>query len=386
MSLRPTAIPAFLDGAPSPSQRRFEVLLILGSWTVFGIIQTGQQLAYTARLGTNMPLDLAMTTAFAGAAVWAVLTLVVFRLARRFPLDRTPRAPAIVVHTVASCVVAFLEVASTFVIAALTGMLSPDATFLDFFFRGFPFNILVYWMIAGVMHALMYYRRLRLRDVQTAQLTSRLAQTELHLLKSQLHPHFLFNALNSVSALMHKDVKAADRMLARLSELLRGALDHHSAHEVSLEEELEFLDAYLEIEQVRLGDRLSVEIDVQNNVRDARVPHMILQPLVENAIRHGIAPRAAPGHITIRARGRRGMLDLEVIDDGVGITPKRIVAGRGHNGGLGLANTRARLEQLYGGAFGFEPKAMTSGGFRVALTIPFRPVSEPVKEEESVET
>jgi sensor histidine kinase YesM len=107
---------------------------------------------------------------------------------------------------------------------------------------------------------------------------------------------------------------------------------------------------------------------------------------VENAIRHGIAPRAAPGRIVIRARGRRGMLDLEVIDDGVGITPKRAVTGRSHNGGLGLANTRARLEQLYGASFSFEPKAMTSGGFRVALTIPFRPVSEPVTEEESVET
>jgi LytS/YehU family sensor histidine kinase len=327
-----------------------------------------------------------MTTAFAGAAVWAILTVGVFQLTRRYPLDRTPRTPAILVHTTASGIVAFLEVASTFVIAALTGMLGPDGTFMDFFFRGFPFNIVVYWMIAGVAHALMYYRRLRLRDAETALLSSRLAQTELHLLKSQLHPHFLFNALNSVSALMHRDVKAADRMLARLSELLRGALDHQSTHEVSLEEELEFLDAYLEIEQVRLGDRLSVEIDVQNNVLDARVPHMILQPLVENAIRHGIAPRAAPGRIIIRARGRRGMLDLEVIDDGVGLTVKSTVPGRGHNGGLGLANTRARLEQLYSGSFGFEPKAVSGGGFRVALTIPFRPVSEPVTEEESVET
>ncbi|MGH7503553.1 MAG: sensor histidine kinase [Longimicrobiales bacterium] len=383
----PGPAPFFLpDVEPSPAQRRFEVGLILGSWTVFGIIQTGQQLAYTARLGTNMPLDLAMTTAFAGAAVWAILTVAVFRLARRYPLDRTPRTPAILAHAAASCIVAFLEVASTFVIAALTGMLSPDATFLDFFFRGFPFNIVVYWMIAGVAHALMYYRRLRLRDAQTAQLSSRLAQTELHLLKSQLHPHFLFNALNSVSALMHRDVKAADRMLSRLSELLRGALDHQSEHEVSLSEELEFLDAYLEIEQVRLGDRLCVEIDVQHNVLDARVPHMILQPLVENAIRHGIAPRVAPGRITIRARGRRGMLDLEVIDDGVGLSTRRRAPGRAHNGGLGLANTRARLEHLYGGSFGFEPKGMNGGGFRVALTIPFRPVTEPAKQEESVET
>jgi sensor histidine kinase YesM len=369
-----------LDGPPSAAQRRFEVALILGSWTVFGIIQTGQNVAVAARGGARLPFDFALSVAFAGAAVWAVLTLVVFWLARRFPLDRRPRTPSIVVHTLSSGVIALTEVLASFVIAALTGMMTSE-TFMDFFFLGFPFNIVVYWMIVGVAHALMYYRRLRLRDAQAARLTTRLAQTELHLLKSQLHPHFLFNALNSVSALMHRDVKAADRMLARLSELLRGALDHQSTHEVSLEEEVEFLEAYLEIEQVRLGDRLSVDIDVPGSVLDARVPHMILQPLVENAIRHGIAPRAAPGHITIRARGRRGMLDIEVIDDGVGIA-----AGRSPNGGLGLANTRSRLQQLYGDTFSFDPRNVAGGGFRVALTIPFRPVSEPVEQEESIET
>jgi LytS/YehU family sensor histidine kinase len=169
-------------------------------------------------------------------------------------------------------------------------------------------------------------------------------------------------------------------MLARLSQLLRVALDYSGTQEVSLQEELDFLDPYLEIERARLGDRLSVDMDVQPAVLDAKVPHMILQPLVENAIRHGIAPRATPGRIVITARGRRDMLDLEVWDDGPGLPP-----GRLPNGGLGLTNTRARLEQLYGTNFNFEPRNAPGGGFRVAITIPFRPVgAEDTSGEEGV--
>jgi LytS/YehU family sensor histidine kinase len=178
---------------------------------------------------------------------------------------------------------------------------------------------------------------------------------------------------------MHKDVKAADRMLARLSELLRGALDHTSDEEVSLQDELSFLESYLEIEKARLAERLTVEVDVPSNVLDARVPHMILQPLVENAIRHGVSPRAAPGRVTIRARGRRDMLDLEVIDDGPGIQPKRL--GNGSRG-LGLANTRSRLEQLYGEGFSFEPKNRDEGGYRVSMSIPFRSIHQAIDEDE----
>jgi LytS/YehU family sensor histidine kinase len=223
--------------------------------------------------------------------------------------------------------------------------------------------------LVGVGHGLEYYRFYREREAHSAYLAARLAQAELEMLKSQLHPHFLFNTLHAISALMHRDVKAADRMIARLSELLRVALDYTGTQEVSLQEELAFLEPYVEIERVRLGDRLNVEYDIQPSVLEALVPHMILQPLVENAIRHGIAPRAQPGTVRIVARGRRDMLDLEVTDDGAGLAP-----GRSANGGVGLANTRARLEQMYGDRFNFEPRNVSGGGFRVALTIPFRPV------------
>jgi signal transduction histidine kinase len=362
---------------PRAPLRRSDLTLILGSWAVYGVVSTGQRVALAEQMGQSLPLAAAIAISMAGAAIFAGLTIVIFWLSRRFPLDRRPRLVAVIVHIVASPIIAAAESVSSY--AALFAMAFPVQPFLEHFWQGFPFNIVVYWLVAGVAHGMTYYRRYRERDAQALQLSRQLAHAELQALKSQLHPHFLFNALNTISALMHRDVKAADRMLCRLSDLLRAALDHTSEQEVPLLEELNFLESYLEIEQIRLAERLIVEIDVPPNVLDAMVPHMILQPLVENAIRHGVAPRKTPGTVTIRARGRREMLDIEVTDDGPGVP-----AGRSANGGLGLANTKARLEQLYAGQFSFEPRNRAEGGFRVSLSIPFRPIdeAEPTNEEQ----
>jgi signal transduction histidine kinase len=356
--------------------RRSELTLILGSWAIYGVVMTGQRLAFSMQSGSPMPMLVAAALGLFGAALWALLTIVVFWVSRRFPLDRRPRLPALLVHVTASAGVAATEVGLSFGFLNLLGLTTGN--FLSHFYQGFPFNLFVYWLIAAVAHGMMYYRRFRQRDAEAAQLSARLAQAELEALKSQLQPHFLFNALNTISALMHRDVKAADRMLCRLGDLLRASLEHTSSQEVPLLEELNFLQSYLEIEQTRLADRLTIEVDVPPNVLDARVPHMILQPLVENAIRHGVAPRAGPGIVTIRARGRREMLDLEVTDNGPGMPQ-----GRSPNGGLGLANTRARLQQLYGAEFTFEPRNRAEGGFRVSLSIPFRATDElePCEEE-----
>ena len=351
------------DIRPVRPVRRSELTLIFGSWAVYGVINTGQRLALGVSPGV------AAGVSVASAVIWSGLTIVVFWLSRMYPLDRRPRTTSVLVHVGASPLIAVAESLISFAVLAMLGM--PTEPFIDHFYYGFPFNIVVYWLIAGVAHGMMYYRRYRERDAQALQLSRQLAQAELQVLKSQLHPHFLFNALNTISALMHRDVKAADRMLCRLSDLLRAALDHTSEQEVPLLEELNFLESYLEIEQTRLAERLIVRIDVPPNVLDAMVPHMILQPLVENAIRHGVAPRKTPGTVTIRARGRREMLDIEVLDDGPGVP-----AGRSPNGGLGLANTKARLEQLYAGQFSFEPRNRAEGGFRVSLSIPFRPFDE----------
>ena len=366
---------SLVDAVPAWALRRYETTLILAAWLAFGVIFTGNRLAVTAQAGASIPFVDAALVSFASAAAWAIITILIFGLSRRFPLDRKPHLPRIVIHAIGSLVLAAIAAALDSLIGVVGGLWGPDMVMV-YFVAGFPFNVVVYWLIVGVAHGMMFYRRYRQRDAEAAVLASKLASAELEVLKSQLHPHFLFNAMNTISALMHRDVKAADRMLARLSELLRAALDHTSEQEVSLSDELNFLESYLEIEQTRLGDRLRVVVDVPPNVLDAVVPHMIMQPLVENAIRHGVAPRAAPGTVVIRARGRRDMLDLEVLDDGPGVPP-----GRSTNGGLGLANVRARLQQLYGEQFSFEPRNRADGGFRVSLSIPFRPIGAADPEE-----
>lgn len=362
-----------MEPVPRSMRRRAELGLVLGWWAIFGLWLMGQNMFYSAALGAQIPLGEAAARGFLGASVWACITLVTFGLVRRFRIDVRPRLVPLLVHVVAGAAISFGEMLVTTAVSRAVGWYVEP--FVELFPRAFPTNIVFYWLLVGVGHGLEYYRGLRQREAQNERLSRRLAQAELHLLKSQLQPHFLFNTLHAISALMHRDVKAADRMLARLSQLLRAALDYSGTQEVSLQEELEFLEPYVEIEQVRLGDRLQFETDVDPQMLDARVPHMLLQPIVENAIRHGIAPRAAPGRITIKVRGRRDMLDIEVWDDGAGLQN-----GKTPNGGLGLANTRARLEQLYGAAYRFEPRNAPEGGFRVGISIPYRAFTASMKE------
>jgi two-component system LytT family sensor kinase len=190
----------------------------------------------------------------------------------------------------------------------------------------------------------------------------------LQALKMQLHPHFLFNTLHAISALMDDDVKGARRMIARLSELLRLTLESVGQQEVSLRQELDALERYLEIEQIRFQDRLTVRLAVAPETLGASVPNLVLQPIVENAIRHGIAPRSSAGRIEIRAERQDGMIELQVIDDGPGLSP----GGEEFKEGIGLTNTRARLRQLYGDGHRIEIKDADGGGLAVKLSIPFR--------------
>ena len=199
------------------------------------------------------------------------------------------------------------------------------------------------------------------------QLEARLARAQLQSLRLQLHPHFLFNTLNTINALIGTDRRAAERVISGLSELLRMSLSSASEQEVTLARELELLTHYIEIQQIRFQDRLKVRFQIDPDARFALVPNLVLQPLVENAIRHGIAPRAAPGHVTVSARRRGARLELSVVDDGVGES-----AGTEHRDGVGLGNTRARLLSLYGSDHRFEAGSPPDGGFAVALEIPYR--------------
>lgn len=228
------------------------------------------------------------------------------------------------------------------------------------------FNMPIYWVIVSIVHALTYYRRSQERERKAAELEARLAGAKLEALRMQLNPHFLFNTLNAISTLVHKDPGAADEMIANLSELLRATLDNNR-QEISLRQELEFLDRYLEIQQARFGERLRIEKEVDAAALGARVPTLILQPLVENAIRHGIEPQAAAGLVQIRACLEAGRLRLRVHDNGGGgRKPAK------DSPGIGLANTRARLQTLYGTDARLTLTSTSDAGFTVEMEIPYR--------------
>jgi LytS/YehU family sensor histidine kinase len=229
--------------------------------------------------------------------------------------------------------------------------------------------VLVYWAILGAYQGFDYHRKFREREKRAVQLEAQLVQAQLQALKMQLHPHFLFNTLNSISALLHHDPESADRMIARLGSFLRLTLDNSGEQEVTLQKELEFLKCYLEIEQVRFQDRLTVSYDVAPETLDAMVPNLVWQPIVENAIRHAIAPRSGCGHIEVRAQRLGDTLQLQVKDDGPGLASKEHSSGSSK--GLGLANTRERLRQLYGSDHRFELANGSGQGLIVTVEVPF---------------
>jgi hypothetical protein len=212
------------------------------------------------------------------------------------------------------------------------------------------FHFLHYAMFLAVFNGFFFYREFRRRQVLTSQLETQLARSQLKLLRMQLQPHFLFNTLNTIASLNLHDVKAANRMISRLSDLLRISLADMGRQEVPLRKEVDFLKRYLEIEQIRFGDRLAIEMDIPPELLEAHVPNLILQPIVENAVRHGIQRTASPGRITVGARRRGGDLVVEIGDNGPGFDGHRPPASQQ----LGLSNTRERLAKMYGGAAALE--------------------------------
>jgi two-component sensor histidine kinase len=356
--------------------------LVLGIWTGLAIFLTGQAYLYVYSVilaHEDLPHDrptLALREIFlsslAECLIWAVLTLGILWLGRRFPFGQGRWLRSLGVHIV-GCLVCGLVAALLSTLAAEVirhKLPRPTITvkvLIYFFVAKLNNNIFFYWAILAVGHVLNYHRQWRQRELLASQLETKLAQTQLQILKMQLHPHFLFNTLNAISALIHQDVELADRMIARLGDLLRTTLDNANQQEVRFQQELDFIQPYLEIEKARLGARLTVELQIDPAIMDARVPNLILQPLVENAIRHGIAPRPGPGRIQIQAGRENGCLHLAVTDSGPGLqAPLEALKG------IGLANTRARLEKLYGSNQRLDLTTGPDGGLQVDITIPYR--------------
>jgi hypothetical protein len=232
------------------------------------------------------------------------------------------------------------------------------------------FNLPIYWIIVSMVHALTWYRRSQERERSALQLEARLADARLEALRMQLHPHFLFNTLNAISTLVHRDATAADEMIGNLSELLRATLDT-TAQEIPLRQELNFLDRYLEIQQVRFGNRLQVEKEIDARTLEVKVPTLILQPLVENAIRHGIEPQTGQGRLHISASRDDQTLHLRVRDNGAGSKPANEAKD-----GIGIANTRSRLQQLYGPAARLTLTTGADGGFIATIDLPCREAAD----------
>jgi len=304
--------------------------------------------------------------------LWGMLSPLIFYLARRFELRlHFPRN--LLIHIGASIVLSGLVLSAASPLVWYLGYVNVarnptlwilwhnNAFSIYYFHQG----LTIYWTTLVVAHALYYYRGLREGEARTSQLAAQLAQAQLQALKMQIHPHFLFNTLNSISALLHKDVEAADIMIARLGDFLRLTLKRSDAQTVTLDQELEFLKCYLDIEKIRFQDRLTINIDVDPETLDMSVPNLILQPIVENAVRHGIAKQVLPGRILIRAFQKDDRLLLEVEDNGPGIE------GNGSSpAGLGLSNTRARLQQFYGEDFRLQIANANGHGVLVSLDLP----------------
>jgi sensor histidine kinase YesM len=340
-------------------------------WTLVGLAFASQIYLQSNLLGHSITWGEAIRDSLEEWYVYGALSLPVVWLARRLPLEGASRWLTAALHLGAALIFSLAYV----LVGALVGMADSrltgeSATYGEVFHpllaRTFPYNLLIYGVIVSVSHALDYYRKYHERTVQALELEKRLTEARLQALLHQLEPHFLFNTLNGIASLMHTDVEAADRMLVRLSELLRITMSHTGAPQTTLRDEVAFLERYLDIEKIRFRSRLEVAIAIDDDAIDAQVPSLILQPIVENAVRHGIEPHARPGRIVLRGTREGGRIVLTVSDNGGGIP-----AGGPGREGIGLANTRARLAEIYGSAQKFELANGPDGGLCVRMEIPF---------------
>jgi signal transduction histidine kinase len=360
---------------PLLTRRAVKWFAIWAIWTLFGFFFTSQ-FALQNQLSRNpVPFWQIFTWQMVSGYVWFALSPLILWITQKFPFEAGKWHKSLALHLAASIVLAlFQQLIDTFFLTRLGYPPNRQfGSFLEayqfFVFINLHLSILIYWGVVGIKSAFSYYQKYRERELKTSQLEARLAQSRLQVLKMQLHPHFLFNTLNAVSELMYKDQEAAERMLGDLSDLLRMSFENLEVQEISLKQELEFLKKYLEIEQMRFQDRLCVEMSIAPETLDASVPNMILQPLVENAIKHGLAPRSTGGVIKIGAERNNGSLRLSVSDNGIGV-PFGDVENLSE--GVGLSNTKKRLRHLYGDGHRFALASEDKSGLQVDLTIPFR--------------
>jgi two-component system, LytTR family, sensor kinase len=367
-----------MEGSFRGELRNYPLYFLL--WTGWGLFYFSQGL--TQRLVSHD------TTAWwrylvawgVGVYVWALLTPAILWLGRRFPLEQRPRWAPAAIHLLLGAGFSTLELSLESVIYSQLRLFPNTQDFVGtlgpLLLRGFHGGVLDYWIVIGVQWAIGFYRGYQQRseqalklELRASELQSQLVSAQLSALKMQLQPHFLFNTLNAITVLVRQQKsRDAEQMLGYLSDLLRGVLEDVDAQEVSLHRELEYLELYLAIEHVRFADRLHVEVAADPLTLGASVPQLLLQPIVENAIRHGIGRSSSAGRILIRTSRSNDMVEVRVQDDGPGLSHD----SPPQHQGIGLANTRARLQQLYGKHAGLSIENSPDGGAVVTLRFPFR--------------
>jgi signal transduction histidine kinase len=307
--------------------------------------------------------------------IFAAFTPIMLQVSLRYPIERANWRLRSLQYSAGAIVFAAAHALVRMLVYPVVDTMTKQAfpigwsLFGRLFLYGLPdMCFYVYLPVIAIAHAFWYYREFSDRELRASQLETRLAQAQLRALKSQLQPHFLFNTLHSISTLMLTNVRAADTMLVRLSDLLRMSLENNTVQETTLNREMQFVNGYLEIEKMRFGDRLQVHCDVEPDTLDARVPHLLLQPLVENAIRHGASRRAQGGEVWISSFRRGDELHLEVGDNGPGFSPNPEWNAK-H--GLGLNATRERLRVFYGERQRLDIHSAPDRGTIVSVQIPF---------------
>lgn len=352
--------------------------IVFGVATLLSLFSTLQSYRINT-LSIKEPMDVELWRLFVlnSFGYWyvpAALTGPIFRLTQRFPIESARRVRALALHVLGGAAFSLVHLLCTMTVLVTLWPPAqyPFATRVQrIYLTNLDWALMTYSAIIGLSYAFAYYRESQARAVRAAHLEARLAEARLKTLEAELHPHFLFNTLHAISTLVHTQPESADRMISRLSDLLRITFARSGAACVPLHEELEFLQKYLEIEQTRFEDRLTVGYEIDPDTLDAEVPRLILQPLVENAIKHGVAPRSGPGTVSIASRREGDQLHLVVRDNGVGLTGG--ARARLH-GGVGLSNTRDRLECLYGTDHALD-FVESNPGLIVEMRLPFRRVA-----------
>jgi signal transduction histidine kinase len=368
------------------SKRRLSWPLLFGIATAFGISSSIQSYMLDTLIGEHVN-NMVLHVAVVNLVYWyvpAALAPLIVRIATRYQFGRGRGWLPVVVHTTGALAYSVVHLAAMLSLRMLLLRQPPPpegwwlAARLEYL-NQLDWMLMTYLFLVGLAHALEYRRESERRALDSAHLETRLVEAQLKSLERQLQPHFLFNTLNAISGLMRTDVDAADRMMDRLGSLLRMALETSHSQQVALKDELELLQRYLDIEQVRFGSRLSVTMRIDPEVLDAQVPNFLLQPLVENAVRHGIAPHPRPGRVLVEASRHGNRLVLKIADNGEGVASHYLTL---LNQGVGLSTTRARLGHLYGAEHSFA--FANDNGFCVTIAIPCvvvgdRPAAEALK-------